>query len=95
MRPRGTLDRLDRLACLRAEPAVRTELSAGQHARRVVPGEDVGHQLAAATDADLVEDRLEVLLDGQRGDAQLRRDLLGGAAGQDEGGDGPLARVKS
>jgi hypothetical protein len=41
--------------------------------------------------ADLLEDGLEVVLDGVRGDEQLRRDVVGRPAARDELGDLALA----
>src|SRR5262249_57514772 len=49
-----------------------------------------GDEFAAATDAELVEHRTDVFLDGVRGDAEFVDDLLGGATAEDERGDPAL-----
>ena len=49
-----------------------------------------GDEFAAATDAELVENRSEVFLDGVRGDAEFVDDLLGGVTAEDVRGYPPL-----
>src|SRR5688572_25263717 len=51
-----------------------------QSAREQMLGEELADQLATAVDADLGEDRLDVIAHGVRGDVQLVGDLLGGVA---------------
>ena len=75
-----------------------TQRSAGDRAllvvaqaRLVVGEEDLADQFAPAVDAGLLEDVLEVLLDGLRRDGQRCGDLRGGIALQDQPGDILLA----
>jgi hypothetical protein len=54
--------------------------------------EDLGDEFAAAAHADLVEDRLEVVLDGLRGYEERARDLARAQAAKHEHGDLAFAR---
>lgn len=60
-------------------------------ARLVVGEEDFGDEIAATADAGLIEDALEVLLNGVFRDRDVLGDLRGRAALQDQPGHVPLA----
>jgi len=59
--------------------------------RRVVVEVPARDELAARAHPDLVEDRLEMVLDRVGREEQPGRDLSGGQMLRDELGDGPLA----
>ena len=69
----------------------RTGQLGGWRRRRVVLGEDPVHELAAAGDADLLEERLDVVADGVRREVQLGGDLGGAEPAGDRPRDLELA----
>jgi hypothetical protein len=58
---------------------------------RVVVEEQAGDQFTSRAGAGLVEDRLEVVLDGVHGEVQSLPDVVGGKALGDEFGDASFA----
>jgi hypothetical protein len=69
---------------------VARSLRVGQ-AGRVVVEEQAGHEVAAGAAAHLVEDRLQVVLDGVCGDVEPHADVVGGEPLRDELGDPAFA----
>jgi hypothetical protein len=57
--------------------------------------EQLGHELASAVNSDLLEDRLEVVLDGVRRHVELIRHLISRVPAQDETGHLALALRKA
>ena len=75
----------------RTSPRTSRRAQVGAHPGHVLVEVDPRDQLAAAAHVGLVEDRLQVVLDGVRRHVQRRRDLLGVDALQHQPGDVALA----
>jgi hypothetical protein len=69
------LARFHPFTCGSGAPPVGAWFVAGRHARLVLLGEDLTHELSAASHTDLVEDGLEVIAHGARRDVQLPKDF--------------------
>ena len=69
---------------VRLEPTGRSDRRALGEPRRIVTEEDAADELAARADPDLLEDGLEVILDGPRGEVQATGDRACGQTLSDE-----------